>query len=92
MYTATQQTGQWREQLLHATGGKLEVENCFYYLVIWHFNEEGIPKCLTTDNTRHVTIISGETGNPVTIDKKSPSESHNMPGTFTNPPGDYENE
>jgi hypothetical protein len=32
---------QWWEELLVATGGKLELPKCFYYLIRWAFNGYG---------------------------------------------------
>ena len=43
MYAETQKTAQWWEQLLYATGSKLELTKCSYYPIIWEFDEEGIP-------------------------------------------------
>ena len=43
MYQDTQQTAQWWEQLLHATGGKLQLTKCFYYPMIWQYDAEGVP-------------------------------------------------
>ena len=70
MYMTTQTTAQWWEQLLYATGGKLELTKCFYYPIVWEFNNEGIPELNENDETQTVTIISSENGNPVTIQKK----------------------
>ena len=92
MYMTTQQTAQWWEQLLHATGGKLELQKCFYYPIIWKFNEEGIPELLLTSENRQVTMISSETGNTVTIQKKMASESHKTLGIYENPSGEYNDE
>ena len=38
-----QQDAQIWEQLLAATGGKLELTKCFYYILQWKFDEEGVP-------------------------------------------------
>ena len=70
MYMTTQQTAQWWEQSLHATSGKLELSKCFYYPIIWKFNDEGVPELSLNDEDRQVTIISSENGQPVTIKKK----------------------
>jgi hypothetical protein len=39
----TESSAQWWEALLHATGGKLELSKCFFYLIFWKFDEEGVP-------------------------------------------------
>ena len=91
MYMTTQQTSQWWEQLLYATGGKLELQKCFYYPIVWKFDEEGIPTLCENDDTRQVTIISSETGKTVTIKKKQAHESHKI-GILENPSGNYDDE
>ena len=47
MHEDIQITAQWWEQLLHATGGKLELPKCFYYNITWKFNSEGEAKLST---------------------------------------------
>ena len=62
MYQDTQKTAQWWEQLLQATGGKLELQKCFYYPILWKFDTEGIPRLDNSDDTHNIYIISSETG------------------------------
>ena len=57
MYRDTQQTAQWWEQLLHSTGGKLELTKCFYYPIIWTFDKEGIPTLQTPQEHHHITRV-----------------------------------
>jgi hypothetical protein len=40
---------QWWEQLLHATGGQLELPKCFYYLLHWIFDSEGKARLATPE-------------------------------------------
>jgi hypothetical protein len=35
-----QQSIQWWEALLQATGGKLELTKCFFYLQVWVYDQE----------------------------------------------------
>ena len=46
------------EQLLAATGGKLELSKCFYYILQWKFDEEGRLSCASKEEleTLGVTI------------------------------------
>ena len=92
LYQATQQTAQWWEQLLHATGGKLELSKCFYYPVIWNFDEEGCPSLNLEQDENNVTITSSENDKKVTITKKIPTQSHKTLGIMENPSGDYSDE
>jgi len=91
MYQDTQQTAQWWEQLLHATGGKLELPKCFYYPIIWNFDDEGIPQ-LEPTIPKQIHILSSETGARVRISSKSPHDSHKTLGIMENPSGNYDDE
>jgi hypothetical protein len=42
-------SAQWWEQLLHATGGQLELPKCFYYLLHWVFDYESCARLATPD-------------------------------------------
>jgi len=64
MYQDTQRTAQWWEQLLYATDGKLELNKCFYYAILWTFDEEGVPT-LVHDIDDHITILSSDNGTHV---------------------------
>ena len=37
------QDGTWWAGLLAATGGKLELSKCFYYLLTWKYDKKGNP-------------------------------------------------
>ena len=74
LYKDTQITAQWWEQLLFATGGKLELTKCFYYPIIC-FDEEGVPTMSLEEDPREITIISSENGQRVPI-KKNPPNRH----------------
>jgi hypothetical protein len=56
----------WTE-LLAATGGKLALSKCFYYVLQWKFDEEGIPSHMTKEELE-------ETG--VQIKLTEPGEEH----------------
>jgi hypothetical protein len=44
----------WKE-LLAASGGKLELTKCFYYILTWKFDTNGTPKPTTIEEQRLVT-------------------------------------
>ena len=49
------QSAQWWEQLLTATGGKLELPKCFYYLIRWVFNDYGDPQAMDVNYPINIT-------------------------------------
>ena len=60
--TLMQHTAQRWERLLHATGGALNLNKCFWYGIEWTFNKAGAPKMVTT--TQHgptIQLTSGST-------------------------------
>jgi hypothetical protein len=64
-----QQSIQWWEALLHATGGKLELTKCFFYLQVWVYHQEGHARTLTPDEfPMKVIIKDSETGEPIELD------------------------
>ena len=86
-------TAQWWEQLLHATGGKLELPKCFFYVIYWAFNEEGEPRLLTpADLNTTVTVTDSENGTETEIAQKSCYSSHKTLGVLETPSGDYSDE
>ena len=79
---------QWWENLLHSSGGKLELSKCFYYMFHWMFDLQGAatfspistfpdPIILTNSVTKEATII----------EHKPCSESHKTLGKMENPTG-----
>jgi hypothetical protein len=84
---------QWWEQLLHASGGKLELTKCFYYLVKWKFDKEGIPSIIPQHKAaKTVQLIDSETHKTVDIECKSNYEAHKTLGVMESPAGDYKAE
>ena len=93
LYDDTYVTAQWWEQLLSATGGKLELPKCFYYTITWQFTEEGVPFLPTTkDENYDIQILSSDANIPVSIEEKTPHESHKTLGVMENPSGKYDDE
>ena len=81
--TDLQQATQWWEQLLHATGGKLELNKCFFYNLQWEFDAEGNPN--PSAEKRNVQIKSSETGETIDIAQRQPQEPHRTLGFHMNP-------
>jgi Reverse transcriptase (RNA-dependent DNA polymerase) len=85
----TAEAAQWWEALLHASGGKLELDKCFYYLVYWVFDEEGVPRLMAAEEyPTTVTIRDSATNKPVNITPKSSLEAHKTLGAMECPSGD----
>jgi hypothetical protein len=51
--------GTWWAGLLEATGGKLELSKCFFYLVSWKFDSKGnaIPETMEEQNDMENQIM-----------------------------------
>ena len=65
-----QTTTQWWKQLLNASGGKLELEKRFYYILHWGADPEGKPRLNSFEDTRRVlAITSSETGKEIRINQ-----------------------
>ena len=91
---ATKQTAQWWENLLYTSGGKLELMKCFYYLLVWTFDNEGEEHLLrfnpASPNT--IKIRDSQEGEETNISIKQSDESHKTLGVYENPSGDYADE
>jgi hypothetical protein len=85
-------TAQLWEQLLTASGGALELNKCFYYIVKWIW-EDGVARMATgEENPTSITIKSSITGEDVHITKKECTESHKTLGVMMNPAGNFKDE
>ena len=88
-----QKTAQWWEELLYATGGKLELSKCFFYLLHWTFNDLGHPTLATPEEMRkEIKIRQSEDQLEVEITQKPCQEAHKTLGIMTKPIGDSEEE
>jgi hypothetical protein len=74
---------QWWEELLVATGGKLELPKCFYYLICWAFNGYGDARAV--DVKYPVTITDHTTNELVQIEQKPGVVPHKTLGAFLSP-------
>jgi hypothetical protein len=69
--------------LLEASGGKLELMKCFYYLLTWSWNEKGeaVPQTIQQQAvTSPVTLISSE-NTPIQLQQREVNMSHKTLGT-----------
>jgi ribonuclease HI len=75
----------WNE-LLEASGGKLELSKCFYYVLSWKFDQEGngIPMTIAEQRNQQVAPIQIQTDNTkfVTILQKEVHTAHKTLGCF----------
>lgn len=78
------QTAQWWKELLTASGGKLELPKCFYYIIKWTVNKHGDP-ILSPDPKIPIVITDHTVSEQVTVQQKDCSEAHKTLGAFKNP-------
>ena len=86
-------TQEW-EILLAATGGKLELTKCFYYILCWDFDEEGVPRQMTKQELEQEGVSisiqeSGENGKTV-INHLDCNTAHRTLGLQKNPIGNQD--
>jgi len=72
--------------LLVASGGKLELSKCFYYLIKWTFNEHG-DAILGPDPIHPIDIIDHTTGKTAVIKQLKCKKPHRTLGAFIAPSG-----
>ena len=80
-------------KLLEASGGKLELSKCFYYVLSWKFTNEGCPIPMTIQEQEHlhypkITINDPETNNEIYIQQKECQCHHKTLGVHKNILGD----
>jgi hypothetical protein len=83
-----QHMAQLWEQLLHLTGGKLELSKCFYYPIMWSFNLEGAATLLPPNQlSSKITLTDSETDKSFDIPSKPCDEAHKTLGVLEQPDG-----
>lgn len=90
-----QQAAQHWETLLTATGGKLELAKCFYYIIQWQLTKSGIVKPVPPKDTSDLPplqITDSITNETSTIQHLNSTESHCTLGVMLNPTGSNEKE
>jgi len=76
--------------LLHATGGTLVPEKCFWYY-IHNWWENGCWQYVTVTNTQRLSMPD-DTGNTINIPQLAPLEAHQTLGVWLAPDGNNEDE
>ena len=81
-----EEAAQYWEQLLDTTGGKLELEKCFYYIIHWEFDSEGRATLASADSMpRAIRIRESQSGMKTVIEQKDCSEPHKTLGGYISP-------
>jgi hypothetical protein len=84
--TKMETAAQWSEQLLYSIVGELELSKCFYYIIHWKFNNNGIARMAKNDElARTIQITQSRDNNPVTIECKESNTAHKTLGIMANP-------
>lgn len=85
-----QRMAQRWEELLHITGGKLELSKCFYYSIFWKFDAEGVPQLVNPEEIEFpIRVQDSETRSEYAIKLKRCDEAHKTLGVMETPSGDY---
>jgi hypothetical protein len=75
----------WKE-LLEASGGKLELTKCFYYILTWTFDRRGNPIPTTIHEQRQITnqisVPDTFTNDIIQIQQKEINEAHKTLGCY----------
>jgi hypothetical protein len=82
-----EQDGTLWSGLLKATGGKLEMQKCFYYLLGWKWKPDGTAVPLTIDETDPDQVglsLESSNGTRVLLQQKEVQDSHKTLGVYKN--------
>jgi hypothetical protein len=87
--TNLQQLGQQWERLLYATGGSINIEKSFWYMLSWTWNKSGNAKLKTIQQSPSILqLTSGrDTTIPVTVPRIETSASFRTLGAHISPSG-----
>ena len=81
-----EKAAQYWEQLLDATGGKLELPKCFYYIIRWNFNAEGEARLSTKEEVPYeIKLTESQSGEICTIEQKDCHDAHKTLGNHVAP-------
>jgi hypothetical protein len=91
-----QHDGTWWAGLLESSGGKPELQKCFYYILIWKWskNVDPVPELIAdqTKSSGDIKISLNEyTGEKVYLEQKEAYDSHKTLGTMKSIIGDEGN-
>lgn len=81
---AAQDTQLWAN-LLHSSGGKLELSKCFYFAIIWGFSKKGTPFLIPPPQDRKIQILDPLTQEQATIAQVSAYASRRYLGAYMSP-------
>jgi hypothetical protein len=74
------------EKLLFTSGGKLELNKCFFYLLYWEFDDDGKPRLKKKADLPHKLMLhQGNDLEPTEIQQKDCSEPHKTLGVMKAP-------
>ncbi len=81
-----QQSAQTWEQLLSASGGKLQLSKCFFYMMCWKWDTEGKPTLMTSTQMNYdMKMIDTQSGTIKSIKKKECTDAHRTLGAWPGP-------
>jgi hypothetical protein len=89
LFDNTTRSAQWWEELLHATGGKLELSKCWTNMLIWKFDDNGRSSLLAPEELPAIKIFDSNSQAEMEITSKAGSDAHRTLGTMETPSGDY---
>ena len=85
-HNTTTSTAQWWDNLLHSSGGTLELSKCFYYTFHWSFTPKGKAYLSPPSTFPHqISLVNSTTNNNTTIEHKACTQSHKTLGKMENP-------
>ena len=83
-----QQRAQYWEKLIFASGGKLKFTKCYWYIIQWSWDENGLPRQLTpSEIPASLYLTNGNDDNPQEMKRKAPTETIKTLGVHTSPSG-----
>jgi hypothetical protein len=84
-----QEEAQVWERLLYTTGGALELSKCFYYIIAYDFNKNGVPVLLTPEAMpdTQISLTNGSDPTPILINQKDANTAHVTLGVRPDPSG-----
>ena len=86
LITKMEEAAQYWEQLLNATGGKLELPKCFYYILHWNFDKEGEARLSRKEEIPYkIQLTESQSGEVCEIEQKDCQEAHKTLGNHVAP-------
>ena len=77
---------QYWEELLNASGGKLELPKCFYYILHWNFDKEGEARLSSKEDIPYkIKLTQSQSREECEIEQKDCNEAHKTLGNHVTP-------